>query len=246
LAIQPICLVIDMSGELKRWLKWMGAGAIGILAVVLSSVWIPYWADPAMAGEVLGGGLIAIAGALVAWQAHGLRAERLSLQRVKQTIEQGRWLDRSEALEAPVRWAGVPGRILIVGDNPVNQVATLRAIHDLGHLAAVVALAHAPEAFESGRFDLVLVDCQGSGLDGCDVARHIRARETGTEHTAVVAMTADMAADGQEQLRAAGMDDYLAKPFRLDTLGRVVERWLVAQSRAAAPPPSNPFAETRP
>jgi CheY-like chemotaxis protein len=224
----------------------MGTGAIGILAVVLSSVGISYWADPATAAEVLGGGLIVIAGALVAWQARELRAARLSLKRVRQTIEQGRWLDRSDALEAPVLWEGVPGRILIVGDNPVNQVATLRAIHDLGHIAAVVALAHALEAFESGRFDLVLVDCQGSGLDGCDVARHIRARETGTEHTAVVAMTADMAADGQEQLRAAGMDDYLAKPFRLDTLGRLVERWLVARSRAAASPPSNPFAQPRP
>ncbi|MGA2269802.1 MAG: ATP-binding protein [Bryobacteraceae bacterium] len=129
--------------------------------------------------------------------------------------------------DGPVRLPSRIWRILIVEDNPVNQIVALRAVHGLGYAAEVVSGGEAAlEAWGRGSFDLILMDCQMPGMDGYQAAAEIRRRENGAGRVPIVAMTANAIDGDQEKCRASGMDDYLAKPVRLSALARTLERWL--------------------
>ena len=119
-------------------------------------------------------------------------------------------------------------RILIVDDNPVNQIVALRAVNNLGYLAEVVAGGEqALEAVDRAPFAAILMDCQMPGLDGYQATAQIRRREaqTGERRTPIVAMTASATEGDPERCRAAGMDDYLTKPLRMAALSLALERW---------------------
>jgi CheY-like chemotaxis protein len=121
-----------------------------------------------------------------------------------------------------------PGRILIAEDNPINQIVTLRAVHNLGYAAEVVSSGDAAlEAWARDRFDLILMDCQMPGMDGYQAAGEIRRRENGGSRVPIVAMTANVVDGDEEKCRTSGMDDYLSKPIRLSSLARTLQRWLV-------------------
>ena len=130
------------------------------------------------------------------------------------------------------------GRVLIVDDNPVNQMVAVRAVHRLGYDALVVSGGQpALEALAAGSFHLILMDCQMPGMDGYQTTEQIRAREAvsaSRAHIPIVAMTANAALGEREKCLAAGMDDYLSKPVRLTLLERTLERWI------AAPDPAKP------
>ena len=117
--------------------------------------------------------------------------------------------------------------ILIVEDNPVNQIIALRAVCGLGYAAEVVSGGEAAlEAWGRDCFDLILMDCQMPGMDGYETTSEIRRREHGTVRVPIVAMTANAIYGDEEKCRASGMDDYLPKPVRLAVLARTLERWL--------------------
>jgi signal transduction histidine kinase/ActR/RegA family two-component response regulator len=122
---------------------------------------------------------------------------------------------------APIR------RILIVEDNPVNQIVARRAVRALGYAAEIVSGGEAAlEAWGRDSFDLILMDCQMPDMDGYEAAAEIRRREDRTARVPIVAMTANTIAGDEEKCRASGMDDYLPKPVRLAVLARTLERWL--------------------
>ncbi len=132
-------------------------------------------------------------------------------------------------------------RILIVEDHPVNQLVALRAVRGLGYTAeAVSGGAQALEACARDRFDLVLMDCQMPDMDGYQTTagiRHLEARQAlPSTRIPIIAMTANAVAGSREKCLAAGMDDYLGKPFRLAALARTLERWLPASAVGGAPP----------
>jgi signal transduction histidine kinase/CheY-like chemotaxis protein len=138
-------------------------------------------------------------------------------------------------------------RVLIVEDNPVNQIVALRAVGNLGYAAEVVSGGEpALEALGRDRFAAILMDCQMPGMDGYQVAREIRRREGdhhSEERTPIIAMTANAAEGDPQKCRAAGMDDYLTKPIRMAALSRALEHWTrtaaatgPAASRARASP----------
>lgn len=117
-------------------------------------------------------------------------------------------------------------RILLVEDNPVNQLVAKGMLAKLGcqvELATqgVEALAR----LEEEAFDLVLMDCNMPVMDGYEATRRIRERGH-WPGLPIVALTANAMPEERDRCRAAGMDDYLAKPFRREDLLAVVDRWV--------------------
>jgi CheY-like chemotaxis protein len=128
------------------------------------------------------------------------------------------------------------GRILLAEDNTVNQ-ALARAM--LGNLGLTVDIANnGVEALvlaERQEYDLVLMDCRMPVMDGYDATATLREREQGTgKRLPIVALTANAMEDGRQKCLAAGMDDYLAKPYRRDQLETMLRRWLSPASDTAA------------
>jgi PAS domain S-box-containing protein len=131
-------------------------------------------------------------------------------------------------------------RVLLVEDNLVNRKVAQAM---LGRLGAGVAVAgDGREALETLRresFDLVLMDCQMPGLDGYEATRAWRAVEQaeGRPRLPIVALTANALEADRDACLAVGMDDHLGKPFTLDTLSRMLTRWLGGREDADPRPP---------
>ena len=118
-------------------------------------------------------------------------------------------------------------RILLAEDDRVSQLIGLTQIAALGYEADVAANGHEVlEALERHPYDLVLMDCQMPGLDGYETTRRIRKREVGHHHTPIIALTAHAMEGDREKCLAAGMDDYLTKPYREKALAEVLATWL--------------------
>lgn len=124
-------------------------------------------------------------------------------------------------------------RILLAEDHPVNQELVRVQLALRGYRCDVVDDGIAAlEALDAGDYDLLLVDCHMPRMDGYAVAREVRRREVGgPRHLPIVAMTADARSDQREMCLAAGMDDLLRKPIRLEAFHETVARWLGAPGR---------------
>ncbi|CAD5199764.1 Sensor histidine kinase/response regulator [Pseudomonas sp. FEN] len=119
-------------------------------------------------------------------------------------------------------------RILLVEDNPVNQLVAKGMLGKLG--CEVTIAAHGGEALsqlEQQVFDLVLMDCNMPVMDGYEASRQIR-RSGRWPNLPIVALTANAMPEERERCRAAGMNDYLAKPFRREELMALLEHWVPA------------------
>ena len=122
-------------------------------------------------------------------------------------------------------------RVLVAEDNPVNQRI---AEHMLRKRRLAVTLAddgrQAVDAFQAGRFDLVLMDVQMPEMDGFEAVAAIRALEhaQGRPHTPIVAVTAHAMVGDRERCLEAGMDAYLSKPLRRQLLFELVDELLGA------------------
>ncbi|MFV3304585.1 ATP-binding protein [Pseudomonas sp. NY15181] len=117
-------------------------------------------------------------------------------------------------------------RVLLVEDNPVNQLVAKGLLQKLGCIVAVATNGEEALAqLGDGTFDLVLMDCNMPVMDGYQATQAIR--ESGRwPGLPVIALTANVLPEERERCRAAGMDDYLAKPFHRDELAATLERWV--------------------
>ncbi len=121
-------------------------------------------------------------------------------------------------------------KVLLVEDNPINQKLALALLGLDGHTVTVAEDGEAGLAqWRLSPFDLILMDVQMPILDGLEATRRIRQDE---KHSGgripIVAMTANAMAGDRERCIEAGMDDYLAKPFRRSDLQEIIERAITA------------------
>ncbi len=111
-----------------------------------------------------------------------------------------------------------PLRILLAEDNLVNQKLALRLLSQMGYRADVAANGiEAIEALQRQPYDIVLMDVQMPELDGLEATREIVHRFS-TARPRIVAMTANAMQGDRDECLAAGMDDYITKPIRVDAL----------------------------
>ncbi|WP_409261766.1 response regulator [Pseudomonas putida] len=117
-------------------------------------------------------------------------------------------------------------RILLVEDNPVNQLVAKGMLAKLGCQVQVATQGvEALEWLEREDFDLVLMDCNMPVMDGYEASRRIRQSGRWPE-LPIVALTANAMPEERERCRAAGMNDYLAKPFRREELLALIDHWV--------------------
>jgi CheY-like chemotaxis protein len=119
-----------------------------------------------------------------------------------------------------------PGlRILLAEDNAVNAKVARLMIGRLGHRIDTVSNGReALDAVQRVRYDVVFMDVRMPEMDGLAATRAIRATGPVDRQPRIVAMTASALVDDREACRAAGMDDYLSKPVRLDDLQAALAR----------------------
>jgi CheY-like chemotaxis protein len=112
-----------------------------------------------------------------------------------------------------------PLRILLAEDNVVNQKLALRLLQQMGYRADLASNGiEAVESVQRQTYDVVLMDVQMPEMDGLEASRQICARWGQAARPRIVAMTANAMAGDREMCLAAGMDDYLTKPIRVERL----------------------------
>ncbi|MCU7814622.1 MAG: response regulator [Candidatus Thiodiazotropha sp. (ex Rostrolucina anterorostrata)] len=124
------------------------------------------------------------------------------------------------------------GQVLLVEDNPINQELCETMLQELG-LDCVVAQdgAVALQRLSEAGFDLVLMDCQIPEIDGYEATRLWRERESqgNKQPMPIIALTANALEGDRERCLAAGMDDYLSKPYSRKVLREKLVLWLPGQ-----------------
>jgi CheY-like chemotaxis protein/HPt (histidine-containing phosphotransfer) domain-containing protein len=136
--------------------------------------------------------------------------------------------------------------VLVVDDHPTNRTLLMRQVRALGYVAeSAEDGVRALDQWKSGRFGIVITDCNMPLMDGYELARRIRSLESarGTRRTPIIACTANALAGEAERCLAAGMDDYLAKPIELAGLSQKLGQWLPLLNAAEAPSATVELAE---
>ncbi len=124
-----------------------------------------------------------------------------------------------------------PVRILLAEDNIINQKVALGLLQNIGYGADVANNGlEVLTAIDLRSYDVILMDCQMPELDGYETTQRIRVRPDGKE-LKIIAMTANAMRGESEKCLEAGMDDYLSKPVRLESLRDMLARWMPIEKK---------------
>ena len=133
--------------------------------------------------------------------------------------------DSKITASAPLLHSG--RRVLVAEDNQVLQRIVTRQLEKLAYPVDVVNNGHAAlEAIVSGAYALVLMDWQMPEMDGLQATNAVRNLDSEKSHIPIIAMTANAMESDKLACLAAGMDDYISKPFTMEQLKDVLERWM--------------------
>ncbi len=131
--------------------------------------------------------------------------------------------------DGQVRARTALARVLVVDDNDTCRQVAGQMLGVLGLQFDVVRDGQeALNAMKQQAYDLILMDCEMSVMDGLEATRRIRAEESGDgqHHALIVACTASVMKGDLEKCLAAGMDDFISKPLKIEEIGRVIGKWL--------------------
>jgi signal transduction histidine kinase/CheY-like chemotaxis protein len=136
-------------------------------------------------------------------------------------------------------------RLLLAEDNPVNQDVAVSMLELFGCQVDIANSGQeALDAIQRMQYDLVLMDCQMPEMDGFEATKVIRSQEAATPTSLsrprlpIIALTANAMSGDRERCFAAGMDDYVSKPFTQEKLRAVLSRWLLQTDKSASPQPT--------
>ena len=116
-------------------------------------------------------------------------------------------------------------QVLLVEDNPINQLLAKAILTNLGHQVQTAGNgSEALDLFATKHWDLVLMDIHMPVMSGLDATRQMRQQEAPGRHTPIIATTAGAMEADRAACMAAGMDDYLAKPYKPQLLQALLER----------------------
>ena len=157
--------------------------------------------------------------------------------------------NQAAAMGIPTVTPRIHAHVLLVEDNMVNQLVASEMLASLGCQVEIANNGlQALEALRHGAFDIVLMDCHMPEMDGYQATREWRRLETGATRLPIVALTANALDGDREICIAAGMDDYLSKPFKREQLAKILSRFVgsptnanagTASARGETPPISN-------
>jgi signal transduction histidine kinase/DNA-binding response OmpR family regulator len=121
--------------------------------------------------------------------------------------------------------ARYPLRILVTEDNLINQKLAIRVLNKLGYRQVQIANngQEAIEKFNEQFYDLIFMDIQMPGMDGLEATRRIRL--TKRHQPIIISMTANAMQDDRVECIKAGMDDFISKPIKFETLILTIEKW---------------------
>ncbi|BBL75254.1 EAL domain-containing protein [Methylomagnum ishizawai] len=138
-------------------------------------------------------------------------------------------------------------RILVVEDNRASQQVALGMLERLGCQTAIASTGQeALDAIAQSPFDLVLMDCHMPRMDGYEASRRIRMLGGNPAQIPIIAMTAHVQDGDSDTCIAAGMDDYLSKPLKMEPLKDKLTRWLSQERDRLRAEPQDPAADADP
>jgi polar amino acid transport system substrate-binding protein len=144
-----------------------------------------------------------------------------------------KWLNNANqaADDHVIVYSQLTGKVLLVEDNPTNQLVARELLESFGLQVAIADEGGAAlERLNKDAYDLVLMDLQMPGMDGYTATRKIRA-DVRFRHLPIIAMTAHAMAGDEDSCLAAGMNDYLCKPVNPSRLYGILQKWLAVSGR---------------
>ncbi|HSB05219.1 MAG TPA: response regulator, partial [Thermodesulfobacteriota bacterium] len=122
----------------------------------------------------------------------------------------------------------IPAYVLVVEDNLVNQKVVVRMLEKMGCRVNVAGNGfEAVKRVGQSTYDLIFMDCQMPEMDGYEATAEIRRIKNNSKRTPIIAMTAHTMPGDREKCLQAGMDDYISKPIKKETLSEILQKWTV-------------------